>query len=533
MNNSNGNRSDTKPLAKVSFVFSQIVMFIFGIPFVAFGILAFYDAWKNFQSATPNPKHNPIATIIFGLIFSAFGFGTMLWAVTAGRRKKKAEESFLKQTDGGIKPWLVRADWAAGKIKSSSNANAKFFWLWSTGALAVSAPGVYHLPQELHKGNYLILLVLMFPIVAFGLMGYSIAQWRSHRRFGDCFFELAQIPAPLGGSLDGMIQTGARIRLEHGLHLKFSCIRRVVTGSGENQSTQETFLWQDEKIFKSEANLPEPEFGRSGIPVFFKLPADQPECFARGREAVLWRLEAKAKMSGPDFTATFEVPVFQVAGTVPVAEVAEPDPTAALQMPVEEIRRDENSKIKVTDGPAGREFYFPAARNLGTVLGFTGFFLVWSAFVYFMLHAQDCPRFFPIVFGLVDVFIFWGCFNLWLKSSRVTVNPTRVIAVNRWLIFSRTRQFDAGDIARFATKTGMQSGSTLFTDIRLVRVGAAAAFAEKAKSFAGGPPASQLVAERFRQAAGPAGVTVANRLANAAEAGWLVQEMNQALGRKS
>jgi hypothetical protein len=77
----------------------------------------------------------------------------------------------------------------------------------------------------------------------------------------------------------------------------------------------------------------------------------------------------------------------------------------------------------------------------------------------------------------------------------------------------------------------MQSGSTIFTDIKLVRVGADAAFAERAKPSAVGSPASQIVAERFRQAAGPAGVTVANSLASAAEAGWLVQEMNRALGR--
>jgi hypothetical protein len=51
------------------------------------------------------------------------------------------------------------------------------------------------------------------------------------------------------------------------------------------------------------------------------------------------------------------------------------------------------------------------------------------------------------------------------------------------------------------------------------------------KKSEGGQPVNQLVAERFRQAAGPSGVTVANSIANAAEASWLVKEMNQALGR--
>ena len=131
---------------------------------------------------------------------------------------------------------------------------------------------------------------------------------------------------------------------------------------------EETVLWQDEKIFKAEASLPDPEPGRSGIPVFFKLPADQSECFTGGDVSVFWRLEAKSKMRGPDFSVAFDVPVFKVAGAAIADEAGEPDPTAALQMPVEELRRDEHSKIQVNDGPNGREFYFPAARNPGTAL---------------------------------------------------------------------------------------------------------------------------------------------------------------------
>ena len=84
MNNSGGNLSDDKPMAKVFLIFSQIVMLFFGIPFAAFGIFAFCVAWKNVHWATPNPKHNPIATIIFGLIFCAFGLGFMVSVVTAG-----------------------------------------------------------------------------------------------------------------------------------------------------------------------------------------------------------------------------------------------------------------------------------------------------------------------------------------------------------------------------------------------------------------------------------------------------------------
>jgi hypothetical protein len=158
--------------------------------------------------------------------------------------------------------------------------------------------------------------------------------------------------------------------------------------------------------------------------------------------------------------------------------------------------------------------------------------LVFNGAAVFMYRAH-APMVFPIVFGLIGGLLILGTFNLWFKSSRITINSTNVQWTKRWLIFRRTRDFSAGDCARFATKTGMQSGSTIFTDIKLVRVGADAEFAEKMKKFEGGQPVNQLVAERFRQAAGPSGVTVANSIASAAEAEWLVKEMNQALGRRA
>jgi hypothetical protein len=429
------------------------------------------------------------------------------------------------------KPWLARADWAAGKIKAASTAPIRFLLLWSFLALAMTAPAIHAIPTEWRKGNHLILVALLFPAVAFYLLGFSFVKWRSRRRFGDCFFELAQIPAPLGGTLEGMIQTGTPLKLEQGLHLKISCIRRTVSGSGKNRSVNENILWQDEKIFKSHADLPEPEPGHSGIPVHFNVPADQPECgFSKtwkGSETVFWRLEAKAKLHGPDFRAVFDVPVFKVAGAN-AATANEADPTAALQMPIEEFRRDEHSKIKVTDGPDGREFYFPAARNIGAAL-FTTLLMFIFAGIAIATHHFHAPMIFPIFIGLFGVLLLWITLTLWFKSSRVTIDPSGVRAVNRWLFFSRTRRFAAAEVARFALKAGMQSGSQVFQDIQLITRDDAGNFKVD------GVESRQNDATPLRRfnLTSPNGVTIAGGIASAAEANWLAQEMTKALGRRS
>jgi hypothetical protein len=507
--------------AKSGGISATIFLFLFATPFAGFGVFAVI---KGIKEVIAGQTVDGLMLCIFGLVFSTVGFGLMFGSIWAWKKSKQTAELQVRNPD---KPWLLRADWAAGRIKSSAMTQAKLFLIM---ALAFCGIGgivtCLSLPAELNKGNYAVLFVLLFPLVGIAFLVAFMNAWRAQRRFGDCFFEPAQIPIPLGGTLEGMILTGARLKLEQGLHLKFSCIRRTVSGSGDNQRTQENILWQDEKIFKAEASLLDPEPGHSGIPVFFKLPANQPECYTRGDESVFWRLEAKSKMRGPAFSAAFDVPVFSMAGAAVAEEAGEPDPTAALQEPIEELRRDEHSKIQINDGPNGREFYFPAARNLGMAIFLTVFFVIWSGVFWFLVHA-NAPVMFPIIWGVTDVLVGLGCLNLWLKSCRVTIDSTGVRVTKRWLLLSRSRTFAASDIVRFDTKAGMTSGTTVFQNIKLVT-----------KDSEDGLAAAQ---ERFQQTgqrpplkfniSSPGGFTLASGIASAPEANWLVQEMMKALGR--
>jgi len=511
-----------KPGSKTGSLASRVGLFLFATPFAGFGVFAI---WGGIQKLQTGSKQG-IFICLFGLVFAALGFGLMYAAITAARRQAAAGEKYRAQTDGGTKPWLARADWAAGRIKSTNNSQTVVLAILAVAFCGMGGLFTFlMLPEELRKGNYKALLVLIFPLAGIGLLAALIRALLARRRYGDCFFEMAAIPGALGGSLTGLIQTGARIQLEHGLTLKLSCVRRVATGSGEDRSTQESILWQDEKVLNPPGGLPEPEPSRSGIPVYFKIPADQPECFSQGNETILWRLEAAAKVAGPDFNAAFDVPVYQIAGAAVAADEA--DPTAELQMSVEEIRRDENSRIEITDGPNGREFYFPAARNPGVAFSVTVAFLAFGGFTVaarLLFHSV----FFEIVFGLVSLLIFIGCVNLWFKSSQVIINSSGVTARNRWLLFSRTRRFDTSEIARFDSRIGMTSGNHAYHAIKLVARGSEDNFATRKARY-------QQTGERPPITIGisdPNGTTLAGGIASKPEVDWLVREMTRALGRK-
>jgi hypothetical protein len=521
MSNLQFNLGRSDAAAKPAGILGMIFLFLFGLPFLGFGLFALKESVSKF--AAGNSK-DALGIGLFGLVFFSFGLGVMFFGFWARRKSRQQEE--LKARHPG-QPWLLRPDWAAGRIKSSANAQTVLSAIMAVAFLAIGGTATaVALPQELPKGNHLVLLVLLFPLVGVAFLAAFIRGVLARRWFGDCFFELASIPGVIGGTLEGMIQTGSLLRLEHGLTLKLSCIRRTVSGFGKNRSTHESILWQDEKVFNPAGGLPEPEPGRSGIPVYFKIPADQPACFSQGNETVYWRLETSAKMQGPDFTASFDVPVYRVAGAA--VSVEETDPTASLQVTVEELRREENSPIQVTDGPNGREFYFPAARNPGPALVFTIFGLG-AAVGCVALVVKHVSYFAAAIVGLFAALFGMLGINLLLKSSRVTVNASGITLQNCWLVFARTRRFEASEITRFDTAVGMTSGTKAFHDVKLItHEFEQNSFEANKRRYQQTGEVPRLKNLRIRDGRG---ITLGSAVASTTEAKWLVREMTKSLGR--
>ncbi len=278
---------------------------LFSLPFAAMGLLALIlllhdgllsglDRQKLFK--------------LLGVIAASIGFIALIFGVTAKKGLLAAPPPPAESSD---KPWLKRADWAAGHIKSSGVPYAKSYL--TMGIVLCVLGGliaVLVVPKAWQSGNDSALVALLFPVVGVVFLMTVIRKLMAHRRFGDCFFEMAQTPAPIGGALAGTIQTGRPLKFENELRLDIFCVRKITSGTGQNRRTEEKILWQDGKIFKSQAELPATTSGRGGIPVEFELPAGQPGCSERGNEVVCWRLEMK--LPGMNFHATFDLPVFKM-----------------------------------------------------------------------------------------------------------------------------------------------------------------------------------------------------------------------------
>jgi hypothetical protein len=460
---------------------------LLSLPFAIVGILALVFLLHDEVGSGFRMKKQ----MAMGLLSAAIVCGGLIALIFGITAKKQALNTGSPKISDDEKPWLKRTDWAAGRIASGTRKSVLLLWLFTLIWNAVSAPIVFiGLPLELHKGNYGILVALLFPVVGIGMILYALKTTLAWRRFGQSIFEMAAIPATPGGTLEGQIQVKTKLQPQHGLHLRLSCIRQTTTGSGKGRHTNEKILWQDEKWLRPD--LPQIDLNATGIPIFFKLPADQPESIVGSGDGIHWRLEASAKLRGPNFHTTFDVPVFKLEETPAVAE----DPTAQYQMSLDEVRQQIHSKIQVNDLPdGGKEFVFPAARNPGVATGLTLIWLIFTGVVVVLFcYRKEVPVVFPLILGFLDLGLTKVLSDLWFLRRCVVVTPEHVTVKTSSLIFKKERVVAAADIAGFDAEQGMTVGHSAYYDLK-IRVG------------------------------GPSGITAAANIGNKPEADWLAQQM--------
>ncbi|MGA3266658.1 MAG: hypothetical protein ABSE16_07540 [Verrucomicrobiota bacterium] len=406
------------------------------------------------------PRQRAIGTASF--IVTCFGFVALILGINA--KKMALQASGLKSSTPATpeKPWLQRPDWAAGRVASGSRKSVILLWLfvliWCgfSGAFTLAL-----VPQAVRHGNHAALIALIFPLVGLGVLAYAINTTLAWRKFGQSIFEMAAVPAAPGGTLEGEIQVPTKLQPLHGLHLRLSCLRRTTTGAGKNRQTTEKILWEDEKWLKPD--LPQTGVNATGIPVYFKLPEGQPESTPARGDGIHWRLEASAKLRGPGFHASFDVPVFKLAEPPEVSE----DPTAKYQMSLDEIRQQIHSKIQIADlAGGGKELVFPAARNRGFASGAAIVCLVWTGIVALLLW-KHAPPLLPIIFGVIDLALLAVSFDLWFRRSRVSIAAGEIKIETAWLVFKRQASLKISDAANFLAELGATAGHSAYLDLKL------------------------------------------------------------------
>jgi hypothetical protein len=437
-------------------IFGFVLIGLFGLPFAVFGVFALAQAIKLVGAPAGSPSF--WYPLMFGVVFSLIGFGLLYLAL--GGRKLYARQLRL-QDEHPTEPWLWRADWAAGRVKSRTETNMAAAWvfavIWNLVSWPIAISAVPVAVQQKSPGAY---FVLLFPAIGIFVLIYAIRQTIAFFEFGKTYFEMASIPGVVGRELKGCIQARFAHSPDHGVTLRLSSVHRYSTGSGNTQTTNEAILWRTDAELNSGQLCPGP--AGTTIPVALRIPVDaQPTEKLNSRDEFLWLLEATANVPGVDYHDVFEVPVFRTKDT-PQAEEASEETAFGVQSSEAqacEAPRPEQLTVRVQQIAEGTEFYFPAARNRSFAVSMTAFAGAFGGLGYFLTHTR-APFIFPLAFGLFAVLLGYFTMQMWLGTTRVVIGKSLMLQ-SGLLGGGKVQQITFSDISSISDKiTAQQGGGT-------------------------------------------------------------------------
>ena len=354
----------------------------------------------------------------------------------------------------------------SGTGQYSSREKSGHWLMVGFGAVFILLPSPAYLEvwKEVSRGNYMILLVLLFPLAGAGIALAGLRMRNNYRFFGPTPLALDPQPGQAGGQVGGSIQLGRALSAEQSVTVWLSCIRCYYSGSGKDRKTRESIRWQNRQRAWCRPVQSGPE-----IQFCFDAPADQPATRERDRSAsgrkdwIRWRVELDGQVQGRALKRSWDVPVEAGSGS------------SRYELPDSHVEADQrdrkmdalesaNQQIEVEQTSEGLHLISRAGRNLGMKLGllvFGGAFAAVGTFLFiqaaeegFMLYIMGS------IFGLIGYPMVLATLYTLARRLDAWVRGGEVRNQRRWLgivLFRREGQLLSAD--QLVLESGMSSTS--------------------------------------------------------------------------
>jgi HEAT repeats len=333
-----------------------------------------------------------------------------------------------------------------------------FAGLWNLISITVAAGA---LPEFFRTSDPRYLSPLLFVAVGVVLTIPVVRAAVRRERFGQTYFQFASLPFCPGKPLRGTIHLRFNTATRHGINLRLSCMRQIVTGGRNNRSSNRVVLWQSDKNVSEQSITPGP-MGDAAIPVDFSIPSDAYETnHDQPRDQLLWILHAEADTPGVTFSDDFEVPVFRLTPQPQtVGSFADPGTataSAGFESDSEDVPPPNNPKVVVGVGAnGGTEYCFPSLRNPTRIGIATLISAGWTFLVYFLAHSR-APIFFTIVFGLFDLLPIYILIKSLAESFCIEAGNGKLAFRRAWVGIGRTVEIPYSEIAQILAAIRGQS----------------------------------------------------------------------------
>ena len=121
--------------------------------------------------------------------------------------------------------------------------------------------------------------------------------------------------------------------------------------------------------------------------------------------------------------------------------------------------RPEHLTVRISDREDGREFYFPAPRNLGPAISTTVFMVIFIAITLLIANSR-APIIFAVAFGFFACLLIYFSLRQWMATTRVIIGTTLKLQ-SGVLGGGSVREIALADIASIDDKiTTQQGGAT-------------------------------------------------------------------------
>src|SRR5437660_8561444 len=447
---------------------------LFGLPFLCGGLAFIY------RQLVSRINFAPFELALCIMVASVFVFigGGFLYVAFHGYALLKQQAA--REEANPLSPWLWRTDWASRRAESQNKKSDITYWVLAIFCNLITLPFLFRIvPDLVHNGDPRVILPLCFNLIGAILIASAVRATIRHRRFGATYFEFDALPFLPGEKVSGRIHLKFETRAEHGIDLKLSCVRKIVTGSGDSHSTSKVVLWQADHNVPAGAVQPGP-LGRA-IPVEFSVPADSLVTnLDNPNDQVLWILHAQADVPGVDYSDDFEIPVFRGAASSARASnfgmritsgadtfafpASQPTDTDSNDVP-----QPAHIKAVVSPGSGGTEFYFPPLRNPSRALILLVVTVVWSAVIYLM-YQKHTPMLFFVLFGLADVLIIASFLHTTFGSSLISVRSGEILSRRGILGLGRARTIQVSEVVSILPVVSMQQGGSSDNALHAIRM---------------------------------------------------------------
>ena len=286
--------------------FSALGGFLFGIPFVGMGIFVAMIGTGNFE-VDPSTVHAPYGLItVFGAMFTFAGL--LVWSMALrqllGERRRRAMIETHQSAAITDYPWDIRgytpSRWAPVRngitgVILLSCFSAIF------GYIGLEVAGV---PWWVQLICVLIVLLTLYVYYDTGVKAVRAIRFGASRIAFDNFPYQTDKPVTIK-----WVPPTALTQADSG-SFTLRCVEEFyeTTGSGDNRSTTlvHNELWHDTWLLERAQSFHPGE----DITIRYEPPQGLPSTALSGDRTIFWEFEVKLKMPGPDFVATYLVPVY-------------------------------------------------------------------------------------------------------------------------------------------------------------------------------------------------------------------------------